>query len=71
MGIVMPHSTPKAEIAAEASMPPATSLFGIRTELAELISVASREVQLTGMEMEKILRQVMRSALGRRSTRES
>ena len=51
-GIVIPQSTPKAEMAAEGSAPPATSLAGMSTALAEPRMVPSREVAATGIEMD-------------------
>ena len=51
-GMVMPHSTPKAEMAADGSIPPSTSLAGMSTALAEPSRVPSREVPATGMEMD-------------------
>ena len=50
-GSVMPHSTPKEAMAAEASAPPATSRAGMSTALAEPNSVPSREVAPTGTAM--------------------
>ena len=51
-GMVMPHRTPKADMAAPDSIPPSTSLAGMSTALAEPKMVPSTEVRPTGMAMD-------------------
>ncbi len=50
-GRVMPHSTPNSDMASLSSIPPSTSLAGMRTELAQPSTVPSREVAPTGRAM--------------------
>ena len=47
----MPHSTPKADMASDTSMPPATRRWGMSTELALAIRLPSRAVKPTGTAM--------------------
>ena len=56
MGMVMPHTTPNWETAAERSAPPSTSFWGMRAELAAASRLPSRALSPTGKAMENTRR---------------